>query len=346
MGFCWVVLVPLLGTLASTTCREVRVRGRANLPSGESERLPEVIRTTELSATTFVDEEALKSRGVLLFRDLGLETPQDFSAFLETLRWPKLVLQGGGTVRSVLADGVRTASDEPATHAIEPHQDMAHNPRYPRKLAFFMLRNDCHDGGGETILTDMRAVTNQLRRDGVLDLFKDGGVTYKKILFSEEDVKQNSTFTWQRRLFAATKRDAEASLATLPPGTTSYRWTGADELHYEHTLPATVVHPDTGETLFFNGIHTNHRDYFDLAPHIDTSSGKSPYDTFFANGDTIDATLLDHIRGVWWNNSIAVPFRTGDVAIVDNILTGHGRMPWDPHKCTRKMLIAHLQGSS
>ena len=45
------------------------------------------------------------------------------------------------------------------------------------------------------------------------------------------------------------------------------------------TLPAVVQHPVTGEAVWMNGIHTNHRDYFELAPHIDTSLGRcdTPY---------------------------------------------------------------------
>ena len=326
---------------------EARIRGRENLPSGESWLVPETLKEpwVPMAVTGGDAGEFLKIQGAVVFRDLGLETADDFSEFVNDLEWKTTFIGGGGTARSVLAEGVRTASDEPPEHTIEPHQDMAHNPRYPGKLAFFMLRNDLPDGaGGETVLTDMRGVTNSLFEDGTIDLFEEhGGVLYKKLLWSRE-FQPTSSFTWQRRLFVETKDDVEAVLRNL--SSTTFSWGPDDLLQYQHRLPAVTRHPHTDELVFINGIHTNHRDYFDLAPHIDTSLG-SPYDTFFGNGDPIPDVLLDHIRGVWWNNSVAVSLQTGDVVIVDNLLTGHGRLSWLPDLgFQRTMLIAHLDPKS
>ena len=125
-------------------------------------------------------------------------------------------------------------------------------------------------------------------------------------------------------------------------------WTWADDpaddetLDYENTLPAVRPHPATGEPIWFNGIHTNHRDYFDLAPHIDTSHG-SPYDTTYGDGDEIDDATLAEIRADIWNSCVALALETGDVVVVDNFLTGHGRISWDPSvRVQRRMLLQHF----
>jgi hypothetical protein len=97
----------------------------------------------------------------------------------------------------------------------------------------------------------------------------------------------------------------------------------------------------TGETLWFNGIHTNHRDYFDLAPHIDTTDG-SPFDTFFADGGEISAEVLAQIRASIWTRARAVALKSGDVVIVDNLLAAHGRMGWTPG-VERKMILNHFE---
>lgn len=110
-----------------------------------------------------------------------------------------------------------------------------------------------------------------------------------------------------------------------------------------HENPGTAVikHPLTGEEVWFNGIHTNHRDYFDLAPHVDTTDG-SPYDTFFGDGSEISAETLAKIRASIWKHSVAMPLKSGDLVVVDNILAAHGRMGWTPG-VSRRMLLNHFK---
>lgn len=334
------------------------VRGRPHLPSGTSEWLPETISAPKgkfpllVEATGVVDPSDLRSfidnhlheAGALVFRGLPVKTPDHFSQLTADLGFGQLVLAGGGTARSVVARGVRSASDEPPEHTIEPHQDMAHNPEAPAILAFLMLQGPPAHSGGETVLTDMRAVTREAIRAGIVREFEaHGGVRYSKVLWSRDSsAGQNTTFTWQRRFFTEDKAHVEACLAALPSdrGPTTWQWGAEDELFYQSVLPACVVHNRTLESVFFNGIHTNHRDYFDLAPHIDTANG-SPYDTAFGDGRPIPGDLLAQIRGLWWRNSVALALESGDVAFVDNVLAGHGRLAWDP-TVPRRMLIAHL----
>lgn len=347
----------------AATAATIPVRGRKNLPSGTSPLLPKHISTPHRSLPLFIQadirgtsvqeytpelrqlaDEQLCSHGAILFRGLPVSTAEDFSTLITGLGYSPLFLGGGGTARSIAARGVRSASDEPADHTIEPHQDMAHNPVAPAKLAFFMLHEPPEEAGGETILTDMRAVTRDAQEAGIIHAFeRNGGVRYTKTLWSMDSVAgANTTFTWQRRFFTHNRSDVDRTLAQLPNdrGPTTWRWDSDDTLHYESILPACIQHNQTGETVFFNGIHTNHRDYFDLAPHIDTSLG-SPYDTSFGNNLPIPSDMLDKIRAIWWSHSVALALKTGDVALVDNVLTGHGRFGWTPSE-RRVMLLSHL----
>ena len=49
------------------------------------------------------------------------------------------------------------------------------------------------------------------------------------------------------------------------------------------------------------------------------------------------------IRAAFWNNSVAIPLRDGDVVFVDNMLASHGRMGWVPGN-PRKVLLTHFSG--
>ena len=343
----------------------VAIRGLRNLPSGTSPLLPLEIHPPRGNATfpllveaiadaplrdfgaaarAMVDQHLAK-HGAVLFRGLPASKSEDLKAIVEAMGFTSVFIGGGGTARSVMSEGVRSASDEPADHTIEPHQDMAHNPIAPSKLAFLMLHGPPAGAGGQTVLTDMRAVTRDVAHSGILGAFDDrGGVSYVKTLWNRDSpAGANTSFTWQSRFFADEPSQVEDALRRLPTdrGPTTWRWDDDGTLHFESTLPACVRHSVTGETIFFNGIHTNHRDYFDLAPHIDTSIG-TPHDTKFANGDLIPTDMLDHIRAIWWNNSVALALKSGDVALVDNVLAGHGRLAWTPG-VLRQMLIAHIE---
>ena len=163
-------------------------------------------------------------------------------------------------------------------------------------------------------------------------------MAYRKRLWSAEHV--NHSFTWQQFFFtseigvaleAVRKRDASARVID----------DAADVIEFEEVSPAVQYHPTTGEALWFNGIHTNHRSYYDEALHIDTSDG-SPMHTAFADGVEIPNATIAAIRGAVWNNSVAMRCETGDVIIVDNMLAGHGRMGWVGGN-PRKILLTHFR---
>lgn len=345
----------------------VPLRNRPNLPSGRSTLLPEFIHPPAASAgfplvftpsedqgTSIAsdspvaayareirrlvhDEGVLLRHGAVLLRGLPVRTVEEQTAFVEGLGWSPRKLGGGGTARSDLSKNVRTASDEPATHNIEPHMDMAHNPEFPRRIAFFMLEGAPVGRGGETVLVDMRNVTRDLHAAGVIGEFAahGGDVLYKKMLWSADEAEHS--FTWQRRYFTHNRTHVEAKLAALEGVT--WRWNNAT-LEYANSMPSMHAHPETGERLWFNGAHTNNRDYFDLAPHIDTGRG-SPFDTAFGDGLPIPQETLAKIRQAVWENSVAIPLQSGDVVIVDNMLVAHGRLSWDP-EVARIMTLCHF----
>jgi len=53
-----------------------------------------------------------------------------------------------------------------------------------------------------------------------------------------------------------------------------------------------------------------------------------PRNVYFADGSPIDAAMLDEITQVYNDNSIVFPWREGDVLMIDNMLTAHGRRPF------------------
>jgi alpha-ketoglutarate-dependent taurine dioxygenase len=62
-----------------------------------------------------------------------------------------------------------------------------------------------------------------------------------------------------------------------------------------------------------------------------------PRNVFYGDGSSIETSILDEIRELY--NQIAVTFswQKGDVLMLDNFLTSHGR---EPYQGPRKILVA------
>ncbi len=58
---------------------------------------------------------------------------------------------------------------------------------------------------------------------------------------------------------------------------------------------------------------------------------------FFGDGSMIDSAMLAHIRTVLQNETISHRWQVGDILILDNILSAHGRMPFAG---ARKIILA------
>ena len=393
----------------------VPIRGRSRLVYSWHSALPEHIRSPTTDAFPLVARaddasanltdyaaaaaallaERLIPHGAVLFRGLPLADGAAYGEFVEALQahdgWTAVKLGGGGTQRKDVSLNVRTASEEPDEHTIEPHGDMAHSVAHPKRIGFFCAAGPPPGAGGETVLTDMRAVHATLEAQGVPQAFEaHGGVAYVKRLWSAEHV--NHSYTWQ--VCASTLCDDHplphspslshplptaptlSRLHPLPPPLTlprPARWlllcpwqtffftteleeavgevrkrdphaavdAAAGTIDYREVLPVRHAHPKTGEPLWFNGVHTNHRSYYEEALHVDTSDGP-PMHTTFADGEPIPDETIAAVRAAVWKASVAVRLQAGDLVVVDNMLASHGRMGWVPGN-PRKVLLTHFK---
>ena len=190
------------------TDMRVQIRGRSRLTYSSKDELPEFIgaptdaafplvahagNLTEADAAPPIQEAAptiadyanaakslfadkLVSHGAVLLREPPLADSADYSAFVSALGWDAVKLAGGGTQRSDIQSNVRSASDdEPPEQTIEPHMDMAHSVAHPKRIGFFMAAGPPPGAGGETVLTNMRAVYRELDALGVPQAFEEHG---------------------------------------------------------------------------------------------------------------------------------------------------------------------------
>jgi hypothetical protein len=68
-----------------------------------------------------------------------------------------------------------------------------------------------------------------------------------------------------------------------------------------------------------------------------------PRNVYYGDGEPLEANALAEIRGVLDQQRIVFPWLTGDVLMLDNMLTAHAR---DPFEGPRKVVVAMAQSYS
>jgi alpha-ketoglutarate-dependent taurine dioxygenase len=119
-----------------------------------------------------------------------------------------------------------------------------------------------------------------------------------------------------------------------------WEW-GPEGLRVTQHRPATLRHPVTGAEVWFNqadqwhpaglGDATSTELYDILEPE------EFPQYVTFADGTPIPDSYVEQIRDRGLAAAVDVDWRTGDVLLIDNVLTAHGRRPFEG---ARRVLVA------
>eukprot|EP00932_Pfiesteria_piscicida_P019294 SRR837773.6118.p1 GENE.SRR837773.6118~~SRR837773.6118.p1 ORF type:complete len:319 (-),score=120.72 SRR837773.6118:14-880(-) len=234
----------------------------------------------------------------------------------------------GGVVRKTIEDTnfVDSAAGAPSELKIQFHNEMAYATDYPKYVTFAMIHQAELDG--TTILADNLAVQSRLSA-GLLDKFRRLGVRYIRYLLDKAESEAPDFYmSWQG---AFTTEDIEEAMRK---GNDAAKFSilerCADGRRLKHTLwcPVFVNHPERGD-LFFNSVLNRHgswldgHSYWGPIPH-----SERPYHCLWGDGTELSDEELADIRQVYEECTDYVRLDPGDLVVVDNLRTVHGRMPY------------------
>jgi alpha-ketoglutarate-dependent taurine dioxygenase len=108
-----------------------------------------------------------------------------------------------------------------------------------------------------------------------------------------------------------------------------FEWQPGGGLRTWQRRSAIVRHPRTGQRCWFNQIAflnqwTMEPEVREYVVDIYGEDGL-PFDTRFGNGDPIGAGIVQTINEAYEANTVREPWQTGDLLLVDNVRTAHGR---------------------
>jgi alpha-ketoglutarate-dependent taurine dioxygenase len=112
-----------------------------------------------------------------------------------------------------------------------------------------------------------------------------------------------------------------------------FEWKDGGGLTTRQVCQAIARHPQTGEQVWFNQAHLFHVSSLDAAARDMLlrrfAEDELPRHAFYGDGGAIEAAVLDEIRAAYEQEAVRFAWEKGDVLLLDNMLTAHGREPFE-----------------
>ncbi|MFG1780312.1 TauD/TfdA family dioxygenase [Micromonospora sp. NPDC049051] len=272
--------------------------------------------------------QVLTAEKALVFRGFGVR-PETLDPVMDLLLPRRLAYVHGNSPRTKVGRNVYTSTEYPARYTISMHNELSYAAQWPARLLFFC--QIAAETGGATPVVDaelwLDSLDPQLRADFA------GGLRYQQNLHDGMGLGKS----WRETFETDSRDEVEEFLAGA--GAT-WEWT-ADGLRVIQLRPATLRHPVTGAEVWFNQADQWHPAGLDddIAKVMTQVMGPDelPQSVTFADGSPIPDEYITQIRDRGLAAAIDVDWRVGDLLLIDNVLTAHGRRPYTGD---RRVLVA------
>jgi alpha-ketoglutarate-dependent taurine dioxygenase len=295
-----------------------RTTGAAGLPCEITPAVDGIELSTWAAAARDEIAALLRQSGAILFRGFGIETVEQFESFIAaTATGPMLEYSYRSTPRTRVHERIYTSTEYPPAQDIPLHNEMSYARRWPLKIWFFCQQPA--EGGGATPIADSRRVFAGIHPD-VRDRFSDKQVQYIRNYGRGLDLPVEEVFGESSR---------EAIEARCREEQLTCEWLPDDALRTRQVCQASAIHPVTGDTVWFNQAHLFHPSSLpeDVRQTMVGMMGEDrlPRNACYGDGTPIGDADLETVRTAYRQATVDIAWRTGDVLLLDNMLTAHGR---------------------
>lgn len=276
-------------------------------------------------------EAKLADTGSLLFRGFPLDSAEAFDVFSAGFGYPNFTYQESlsNAVRINYTERVFTANEAPKDVEIFLHHEMAQTPISPSKVFFFC--QSAADAGGATPLCRSDKLFEALKAEdpSLANDFKEKGLKYTTAMPAADDANSGQGRSWKSTLSVETVEEAEAKLSEL-----GYSWEWLDDGSLKAVTPVlpAVVELDDGAEVFYNQLIAAYKGWKGVKENPSSA-------ITFGDGTPIPKEGLERISELADTFTFDLEWQDGDVAVVDNYRTMHGRRPYSGDR-KRIVLVA------
>ncbi|HCL3751691.1 TPA: TauD/TfdA family dioxygenase [Pseudomonas aeruginosa] len=273
--------------------------------------------------------DSLLRHGGILFRGFAVDGAEGFSQAVQGFSPNMLDYLERAAARQEVAHRVFTSTEFSPDGWIPPHHEMSYSHNWPSYIHFYCQTPPATQG--RTPLADERRVSARIP-EAIRQRFLRHGVCYVRNYGPEIDL------TWQEGFQTDSRAEVEAYCRQTG---TQWTWLDDQRLNTRQVRQAMVRHPLSGEPLWFNHAHMFHVSNMPpaLARALLDEVGEQglPRNAYYGDGSPIEAEVLDTIRAAYGEETRAFAWERGDVLMLDNFISVHGR---EPYTGERKVLVA------
>jgi alpha-ketoglutarate-dependent taurine dioxygenase len=209
------------------------------------------------------------------------------------------------------------------------HHELSYTTLVPQLMIFVCVQ--LPPQGGAICLADSRELLRSLPRALVDDFVRNG---WQLVRHYNELVG----VSWPDAFGSEIKAEVEEYCHR---NSIDFRWDSAGDLHTCQRRPAIVRHPFTDERCWFNQIAFFSEWTIDPVSRdwLISVFGETelPIRTQFGDGRSIGKEIVDLLNDTYQERTVRLPWRPGDLLVIDNILFAHSR---DPYEGVRQVTVA------
>ncbi|MFB9037017.1 TauD/TfdA family dioxygenase [Xanthomonas arboricola] len=274
-------------------------------------------------------EPRLVRAGAVLYRGFAPISGEELDALVRSLSSAPYRNDEESSPRNHVHGNVYTSTNYRSEMDIFPHNENSYKQELPTRLFFYCV----HPGseGGATPIVDCRKVLERI----------DPSV---RLRFEERRWMYVRNYTagigipWQEAFNTRSRDDVESYCRGQD---IQFEWVGEESLKTWQIRDPLLTHPVTGEVAWFN-----HATFFnietldeDLRASLRDMFGDDglPHNTYYGDGSPIEPEVIRMLQRAYLAEAVPVNWQTGDLLVVDNLITAHARKPF---KGERRIYLA------
>ena len=265
-------------------------------------------------------ETQLLNYGGLIFRGFKINQTHEFEHFITTVSKQLVEYSYRSTPRTQVDGKIYTSTEYPAEHSIPLHNEMAYSKSWPMKIWFFCVK--AAESGGKTPIADSRKVFQRLDPK-IKKRFIEKKVMYVRNYGQGLDLQWSDVFQ---------TNDKSAVENYCNKAGIEFEWRDKNNLRTRQVCQAVATHPTTGAMVWFNQAHLFH--ISSLKTEVRQSllemlrEEDLPRNAFYGDGSPIESSIVAEIQEIYQQEAVLFPWQEGDILMLDNMLTAHGRQPF------------------
>ncbi len=277
---------------------------------------------------------AVAEHGCVLIRGLGLRDAAGAGTVFQRMAVSLMAEKEAFAPRQPLTGGsdpgkLYSATPWPPRRRMGMHHELSYRLEFPGLLLFACLSPAARGGG--TALADATAMLEALPADLVRRFEREGWILDRAYHEDSGASCEEAFGTGDRAAIESYCRANAIEFAWEPDGT----------LRTRQRRSAVVRHPVTGRRCWFNQIaflsewtmDPGAREYL-----VDLYGADGlPFSTRFGHGDPVGEDIVRLLNETYDAAASRVSWQAGDLLLVDNVRTAHGR---EPYEGPREMLAA------